>query len=522
MAGKTSQGTKETLVANLCKNVSIPKGANVLRLPGPRPSAVAAPFRKPPMNWSTPGPLINRVLPPDEAIIIVSNDPLNPCIFTEKNPSNIPLNQVWLFSLDPLGNGATVFLVPGQTPDLATDLAGSQPNGASRAWHGALLFAKLFKGSYWNWCDCPAGNLVAANGAIVISTFTIATLAADGFTVAIYRLNEGDEVVVFQGHLTPGVVPPFSPILTATIAQPDYYRVIIVADSTNLTPSQDIRISNQCIGEIEVHLPLPDLVERQMQLVQSIRVTGAASHAMNLVSEQNATGSWVGDQPEAGVIWTTYLRTVNGINGFTKLSGQQGNEIMELKKFNPYTFVTPEDKEDWEYVHPFTFTSGGQVSNINNRALDEFHYTIVYLKSGGQADTPDLSRNLQLEFFYGVEYTTDGIWPMLGTSPLTEDDEDAAIKVLASIENITHNPGWKEIVRTIGKYVRLSAPVLAMLGPYGKAASVAASGVGEGIGQVFGYRTKKTARQEEEPARDPKRGKVEELAPGPGEADMVD
>ena len=105
-----------------------------------------------------------------------------------------------------------------------------------------------------------------------------------------------------------------------------------------------------------------------------------------------------------------------------------------------------------------------------------------------------------------------------GVSPATADDCQRAVQILASMGNITHNPGWKEIMATIGKYVRLSAPMLALMGPYGKAASVAAAGVGEGLGIAFGpgkSRTRKTARKEDSEATGPRKlPKVEEVAPG--------
>lgn len=489
----------ETMAALLCKQVALPKNANVMRLPGPRPSAVANPFRKPPMNWSTPPPLVQQLLPADEAMMIVTNDPLCACIYTDKNPNSILLQQIWTFG-GPLGvgNPQLINVTPGQTPDLDNDLFCSVPNVGVRNWHGPALFARLFKGKYWMWCD--ASTTPSAS-----SLLTIATGAGlgvgDAVNITIFRLNEYDEIPVFSARVA-GPIPGGGPVTAFQLPAADYYRVVLAGDDDNTSANLTFTITNQCTSEIMIHLPLPDLVERQMNLTQAIRVTGAASHAINLVSEQNATGSWIGDQPESGVCWTAYLRGIGGANGYQKLSSQQGDEFMELKKFNPYTFVVPEDEDDWDYSHAFTFNSSSGVTNIINKPMNEFHYTIVYFKSGGTTITADASRNLQLEFFYCVEYTTDGLWPMVGTSPLTEDDKAAAIKVLASLENITHNPGWKEILSSIGKYVRLSAPVLALMGPYGKAASVAATGIGEAL-TIFDKpgkraRTRQQAHQEAE------------------------
>lgn len=480
----------DTITALLTKQVAVPKGANVIRLPGPRPSAVANPFLKPVLNWSTPPALAQQLLPADEAIVIVTNDPLCAMIFTNKNPNALLLSYTWLFS--GVGNSAVFTVAPGQTPDLSDDLCWAIPT-AGTPFHGPRLYARNYKGKKWMWCD--ASTTVSATNVLAISTNTIPMAATDAITITVYRLNEGDELQETSVRV-PGPFAASTTIFQFAFLAADYYRVVVVGDDDNTTAVLNFAINHNAQSEIMVHLALPDLTERQAQLVQAIRVLGASSHAMNLVSDQNATGSWVGDQPSQGVIWTTYIRGVSGSNGFQRLTGQQGNELMELKKYNPYTFVTPEDNADWEYTIPFNFDSSGTVTNTLHKELDKFHYTITYLKSGGTTlATADPSRNVQLEFFFALEYTTDGLWPMLGTSPASEDDKSAAIKVLASLENITHNPGFNEIMKTIGKYVRLAPPVLAMLGPYGKGAALIAAGTGAILGRM-GYRTKKTARQE--------------------------
>lgn len=485
----------ETIVTQLVKQVAIPKKAAIIRLAGSgnaRPSAIANPFAKPPLNWATPPAVISQLLPPDEAIMLVSNDPLCCMTFTDKNSAGAALIQFWLIGGSP--DNGVITVAPGQTANLDTDLYCSIPVGGARAWHGPRLYAKVYKGKYYLWCDASSTPGAANN--LGVFTNTTAMAAGDAVTVSIYRLNEYDELQVFSARI-PGPILAATVVTQLTLPAADYYRVVITGDDDNTTAQLDFIIQNRATSEICVHLALPDLSERQMNLIQGIRVFGASSHAMNLVSDQNATGGWVGDQPESMICWTAYIRGASGANGFQKLGAQQGNEFMELKKFNPYTFVTPEDNDDWKYVHPFSFNSLSQVTNILNRDMTEFHYTIVYFKSGGTTLAADASRNLQLEFFYCVEYSSDGLWPMMGVSPASEDDVAAAIKVLASMENITHNPAFGDIMRTIGKYVRLSAPVLALLGPYGKAASIAAAGIGAGLGKI-GYRTKKTARPEGE------------------------
>lgn len=433
-------------------------------------------------------------------------------IFTHKNPLSAPMLYIWQFG----AVGPTITVTPGATPDLSDDLAWAAFSTGT-PFHGPKLYARNYKGKKWMWCDCSA-TLSALNN-ITISTGSVAMAAGDSINISIYRIAEGDETMVFSQNVGLAV-PAFSPVLIFSLLTPDYYRVVIVGDDDNVTPVLNFTISHTAVSEIECHLALPDLTERQANLVQAIRVLGAASHCMNLVSEQNATGSWVGDQPAQGTLWTTYLRGAAGSNGFQRLSGQQGNEIMELKKYNPYTFVTPEDADDWEYTIPFTFNSSGVVTNTQHREMDKFHYTITYLKSGGTAAGPDQSRNIQMEFFFALEYTTDGLWPMLGTSPASEDDKAGAIKVLASLENITHNPGFKEIMQTIGKYVRLAPPVLAMLGPYGKAGALIATGVGE-IMRRKGYRTRKTARPTGQEGDEEGQHKAARLAPQPGSPDVM-
>lgn len=489
-----TKSTNETYVALLVKQASIPKNANIIRIAGSgnsRPSAVAPPFLKPVLNWSTPPALAQQVLPGDEAIVIVTNDPLCAMIFTDKNPTAVPLSQRWLYGGSP--DSPLITLTAGQTKTLVDDLFCSVPDAGFRAWHGPRLYARKFKGKYYVFCD--ASTTPGALNIINLNTFGVAMAATDSVTWSIYRLQEGDDLEVTSLVVT-GPVIASATAATAQLPAPDYYRCELSADDDNTTALLQFNINNQASSEIEVHLALPDLSERQLNIIQGIRVPGASSHCMNLVSDQNATGSWAGDQPEGGVIWTSYIRGVTGANGLQKITAQQGNELMELKKYNPYTFVTPEDDDDWKFTHPFTFNPTGQVTNTLNRSMEEFHYTVVYLKSGGAtAAVADASRNIQMEFYFAVEYTSDSLWPMPGISPATQDDVQAAVKILASMENITHNPAFKDILATIGKYARLSAPVLSLLGPYGKAAGLAVGGVGAGLGKL-GYRTRQRAKAE--------------------------
>lgn len=509
-----SKPTKDNIVTAICRQTTIPKGANIVRLPGTgnaRPSAIAPPFIKPVLNWSTPPPLVNQMLPADEAVVIVTNDPLHAVIFTDKNPLLQPLRQVWSFSDNPTDNGL-VAITPGNSPPLDNDLYCSTPAATFKAWHGPRLYALRWKGKYYMWCDAPTAALAGNN--IVISTSGVAMAAGDAVNISLYRLNDGDEQLV-QSTRVAGPFAINTPIQTILLPAPDWYRVAFYGDDDNTTAQFFLSIVNNAVCEMLVHLALPDLSERMLALVQSIRVIGASAHIMNLVSDQNATGSWVGDQPEGSILYTSFIRGVSGANGFQRLTTARGNEVMELKKYNPYGWVSPESEKSWSYRQPFTFNSAGQVTNIINDDMSTFDYIIFYLKSGGTAIAADLSRNCQLEFFFATEYLSEGLWMMPGVSPATQDDQDAARKVLCSMENIGHNPAFGEIMKTIGKYVRLSAPVLALLGPYGKAASVAAAGVGEGLGMAFGYRTKKTARPEEDSPGDETRAgrfqKVEEL-----------
>lgn len=455
---------------------------------------MANPFTKPVLNWSTPPALVLQVLPADEALVIVTNDPLCSMIFTNKNPTALALNQTWLFSGSP--DNAVFIVGPGQTPPLATDLFCSIPVG--QAFHGPRLYSRMFKGNYYMWCDAPSAGTQAGNN-ITVATGNIPMAAGDAVDITVYRLNEYNELQVASVKVV-GAQLANTIIFTQLISPADYYRVVVVGGQVNTTALLNFSISNAATCEILVHLALPDLSERQLSQVQAVRVLGASSHLMNLVSDQNATGSWVGDQPEGSECWTQYLRGVAGANAFQKIATQAGNEVMELKKYNPYTYVQPEDGDDLMFQHPFAINAASGVTNTINQAMTAYHYTIVYLKSGGTTITADLSRNIQMEFYFAVEYMSDGLWPSQGASPATQDEWDAAYKIIASMENITHNPAFKEIMATIGKYVRLSAPILAMLGPYGKAASIAATGIGEGIGLVYPSksRTKKTARPEEE------------------------
>lgn len=515
------------MVTALCRQTTIPKGATIIRIPGTgnaRPSAIAPPFIKPPLNWATQPAVNQQLLPADEAVAIVTNDPLHAVIFTDKNPTGAGLQQRWLFGGSP--DQPDIVLNAGSRPPLATDLYCSIPDPGFRQWHGGRLHALRWKGKYYMWCDgaalAAAGNLIN----VALAAASPGMLAGDAVIINVYRLAEGDEIQTNSVRVA-GPIAPNTIVSSFTIPMADWYRVELAADEDNATNGLLLNIFNTAVSEILVHLALPDLVERMMPLVQSIRILGASVHGINLVSDQNATGSWVGDQPEGSILYTSFLRGAAGANGFQKLTTSRGNELMELKKFNPYAWVAPESEKSWSYRQPFTFTAGGQVSNTLGDDANSYDYVVIYFKAGGVQVgvgpfTPDPARNIQLEFFFAVEYLSEGLWMMPGVSPATNDDEDAARKVLNSMENIGHNPAFDEIMRTIGKYVRLSPPVLSLLGPYGKAAAAVATGVGEGL-RLLGYRTKKTARPEGHPGHvgsgEERQAKARRVAHGEEEGD---
>lgn len=156
-----SKQKNEGIVTAICRQTTIPKGATIIRLPGSgnaRPSAIAPPFIKPPLNWATPPAAAQQLLPADEAIAIVTNDPLHAIIFTDKNPSAVGVNQLWLWSGSP--DSANILVSPGATPNMATDLFCSVPQLGARAWHGPRLYSLKWKEKYYMWCDGAQGSVL--------------------------------------------------------------------------------------------------------------------------------------------------------------------------------------------------------------------------------------------------------------------------------------------------------------------------------------------------------------------------
>jgi hypothetical protein len=156
-------------------------------------SAVAQPFLRPVLPWSTPIPVASagkRVLAPDESVMIVTKDPLCALIYEDKNPGLSPLQQNWVVGV---ANGTPVIdipISPGQ--QLEPDLMKSIAAPGFQSFHGQSLYARNIDGKVYLWCDC--GQVAGVTEGLQFYTGAIALAATDTIIITVYRLNDGDEI----------------------------------------------------------------------------------------------------------------------------------------------------------------------------------------------------------------------------------------------------------------------------------------------------------------------------------------
>ena len=97
------------------------------------------------------------------------------------------------------------------------------------------------------WCDAPAVAAVGNN--IQVQLGGTPMVVGDGMNISIYRLNDGDEVLVSSqrvgGPFAAGAI-----LLTQNIAPADWYRVDIYGDDDNITAALGVAILNNAVSEI--------------------------------------------------------------------------------------------------------------------------------------------------------------------------------------------------------------------------------------------------------------------------------
>lgn len=481
-------------------------------------SAVGQPFARPGLPWETSQATVGeQVLDANQSLMIVTKDPLCAIMYENKNPNGLPLAQRWCYGVVNGSPSQSVFVAPGETVE--PDIMKSIPQPGNIAFHGPSLYYRHCKGKDYLWCD--AGRVASANNRIEIVNFTVAILATDVINVSIYRLNDGDEVKVGTFRLPATATNNIA--LSVNLPAPDYYRVVYNFDATdstgapNLTPFLNLGVQNVATSAIMVHLPLPN-IDEEAQKIQQIRVLGAAMRAMNTANADNIAGSYVIDQISGGTVWTSYIRNVGGVDGFTRISAQRGNDIRDLKR-SMYCFVKTVEEDDFAYYPVFSRDASGLVNHAEAVDMFDLPYVICILKAGANDNTGAPSRSIQCFWNFNVEFETNSSWTAVRKSEFTSEQWEQAQKVLSSIDQFYYNPSFKDILGTIGKLARLSGPILSMFGPYGKAAGVAVTGVGEGLG-MLGYRTKKTARPPEDEGGDPAEDPPHKMARSSGLAAM--
>lgn len=463
-------------VMAFAQSVALPVDSPVVRMRDQYTStdtAVAQPFERPVLPWSTPIPAASvgkRCFAPDTSMVLCTRDPLCAYIFEDKNPALDTSQYAWSFGRSAGANVASVTVQPGET--VTPDIMGAQ-HQAGRAFHGDFLWARRFNGKNMLWAD--AGNVPDAQNNINIVADT-AIAAGDVITVTFYRLNEGDETRVTSVRLA--AVAAGGLAGTIQIPARDYFWVTVTSDANSATAggiSVVFVTNNQCA--MLCHKPLPDIDDHSGEVTR-IHMLGCAIQCMNTANVENRGGSVVADQVEPSTVWTAYARPTLS-DGFTVISGQRGQKIRDLAT-GIYGFLKPVEEDDFNYLDCFRFDINGNVTHRGKYDSDDTPYIIFMLRSGGTTDAADVSRSIQLYANYNVEYETKDSWTSVAPAPISTAEAGKAIAVIATMEQFYENPiHWDKILSTIGKVARLAAPLLALIPhPYAKAAAAGAAAVG--------------------------------------------
>lgn len=439
-------------------------------------TAVAQPFDRPVLPWSTPIPDASsgsRALPPDTSLVVATRDPLCAYIFEDKNSALNSSTYQWVVGRQSGANQVNIITQPGET--VAPDLMGAVATAGTR-FHNDFLWARRFNNKNWIWADAPN----VPNASNVFQIFANTPIAAgDQVTVNFYRLNEGDEVRVASLRLPATAAGA----LAATLQIParDYYNIIVTngpASTTLAGVNLQILQVNQCA--MFCHRALPDIDDHSDEVTR-IHLLGVSARLQNTANDQFKGGSVVADQVEPTTVWTAFARPTIS-DGFQAIAGQRGNEIKTLNN-GIYGFIKPVDEDDFNYLDIFRFDALGAVCHRGQFASDASPYIIIMPRAGGTTQGADPSRSIQLHFNFNCEYETKDTWTSIAPAEISTAQAGQAIAIIATMEQFYENPvHWDKILSTIGKVARLATPLLAMIPhPYAKMAAAASGAIGSAL-----------------------------------------
>lgn len=433
-------------------------------------SAVCQPFAKPVIDWpDTPSPAGETLtLPSTQFSAMVFRHPLRSYILNNKNHLNATAIYQWN---DPV-EGAN-FHCPASdgvdcTPNYATFVSGT-------AFHDTTLYAGMDRDAKtYIWVDSSSTGIVKLYNQ---SGRTIAI--GEAFVFEMYGFNSGQPYLVESTEITrTSTCVQGAALYTFNVPISDYYRIRVV----NATPVGNaaynaggisFSVQSTCTGEIFEHHATPGIAGNKTR-ISAYRNIGCALWMQNLSAAQYISGNWIACQFGKANYWDAVLS--EGPDPFTYISTKRGEKDYLLPK-GYYGFLKPTEEKDLEYQVPFEISKADNAEDVEPRTypLDDEEFLIWI---GKTAVGSTLNKDLQPTFYFSGEFTSEDMWTDTEPANTSPDDWSNALMIVSSMQQHYENPiHWKTIVRTIGRFAAIGAPLLNLI-PYTRPFAGLVAGIG--------------------------------------------
>lgn len=494
-----------------------------------KPLARAAPFTHQDIVWGVPHAPDNAAyVPQNQNFAVITRDPLHYLATYDVNQNAQVWDYTWVFGRTPAGDTLVeqlegVGVLTNLDPTWAIPTVGVpyQPyDDRLYAWNDdkERCYMHLDNGAY----------LTAGASRVSSYVFTINSVNPGNtydLKISIYKINAGVEVLATEQ--TPTGVAVGAPVTVnmnsnANDSSPGRFRItMLISAITGVQDAPTVTVRQTGNSPVLKWQALPQLTPNG-DSISGLKFIANAMKWENNSKVLDKNGKFVSVQFSKGDDIYSQIFNTNGKDLFTNIGAIQGVRAMNYER-GGYIYLKPEEEQDFQLQTPFILGSWG-VSDAGS-PLNLAGWMIFVARAGTPAD--ETGQVATIDVNTKVAYSTKNIWLDVRVPEETPAQWTQAVETVTSMEQVFPDPSiqWKTVFSTIGKLARLSAPVLAAFGPYGRAASVVAGGVGNILGNL-GYRTKKTARSEEEQARvdgeaqdreaQPKRSR---RAPGVREAD---
>lgn len=484
-------GMPQTGMAAVAGMIADPTEFPVVRKSGlynTTPTAVAKPFIRQDITWN-PSLVVEdpaaSTLPPGDLGGFLFRNPMRAAVIWQQFAALQSYKYNWIFNLVPGEPGETSAssleqVAIAEDKELFPVWAVNDPTNVINP-HGPILFAGEDDGHRYIFVDGDQGGGAGCGQKFEV-IFTTPTTVAASRKMRVYRYDSGIRRLIAQadsgaiGNTTFSLTLAHLPPVVDNM-QTGYYGINIYNGEptsgffTFNTQSLLMRGSWQ-------HFPLAQWVN-QKAVATDLRVMAANVLLQNKSSELNKQGKVAICQARKTEDWVSAYATQNMYNNISLSPGAATFNWQD----GCYGFLKPTQDDDMEYLKLFQ-TFGGLNAAANAFFIEDSAYALVqsdYLAfciSTTQAGAGDGVITIS----HAVEYRTRSMWQSLATPMTSEAEFAAGVQAIVSMEQFYENPvHWAKIFSTIGRIARVSSPILAAFGPYGKIASAITRMIGQNL-----------------------------------------